>query len=54
VDLQAQDRASHIGQSKAGFILRFITEKSVEEVCFSELITIKLDINDKVMQSFRQ
>lgn len=30
-DLQAQDRAHHIGQTKAVRVLCFITEKSVEE-----------------------
>ena len=33
-DLQAQDRAHQIGQTKAVLILRFITEKSVEEAVY--------------------
>lgn len=51
-DLQAQDRAHRIGQTKAVRILRFITEKSVEEAMYSRA-RYKLDIDDKVIQAGR-
>ena len=51
-DLQAQDRAHRIGQTKAVLILRFITEKSVEEAMYSRA-RFKLDIDDKVIQAGR-
>jgi ATP-dependent helicase STH1/SNF2 len=51
-DLQAQDRAHRIGQTKAVLILRFITEKSVEEAMYSRAL-YKLDIDDKVIQAGR-
>ena len=51
-DLQAQDRAHRIGQTKAVRILRFITEKSVEEAMYSRA-RYKLDIYDKVIQAGR-
>ncbi|KAJ7071584.1 SNF2-family ATP dependent chromatin remodeling factor snf21 [Mycena amicta] len=51
-DLQAQDRAHRIGQTKAVLILRFITEKSVEEAMYSRA-RYKLDIDDKVIQKGR-
>jgi SNF2 family DNA or RNA helicase len=35
-DLQAHDRAHRIGQTRAVLILRFITEKSVEEAMFQK------------------
>ena len=51
-DLQAQDRAHRIGQTKAVQILRFITEKSVEEAMYARA-RYKLDIDDKVIQAGR-
>ena len=51
-DLQAQDRAHRIGQTKVVRILRFITEKSVEEAMFARA-RFKLDIDDKVIQAGR-
>ncbi|KAF9808693.1 hypothetical protein IEO21_07780 [Rhodonia placenta] len=51
-DLQAQDRAHRIGQTKVVRILRFITEKSVEESMFQRA-RYKLDIDDKVIQAGR-
>jgi len=51
-DLQAQDRAHRIGQTKAVRILRFITEKSVEEAMYARA-RYKLDIDDKVIQAGR-
>ncbi|KII86364.1 hypothetical protein PLICRDRAFT_56081 [Plicaturopsis crispa FD-325 SS-3] len=51
-DLQAQDRAHRIGQTKAVRILRFITEKSVEEAMYARA-RFKLDIDDKVIQAGR-
>ncbi|KZT08941.1 uncharacterized protein LAESUDRAFT_675453 [Laetiporus sulphureus 93-53] len=51
-DLQAQDRAHRIGQTKVVRILRFITEKSVEEAMFARA-RYKLDIDDKVIQAGR-
>jgi ATP-dependent helicase STH1/SNF2 len=49
-DLQAQDCAHQIGQTKAVLILLFITEKSVEEVMYQHA-RYKLDTNDKVIQA---
>ena len=46
------DRAHRIGQTKAVRILRFITEKSVEEAMFARA-RYKLDIDDKVIQAGR-
>lgn len=51
-DLQAQDRAHRIGQTKAVLILRFVTEKSVEEAMYQRA-RYKLDIDDKVIQAGR-
>lgn len=51
-DLQAQDRAHRIGQTKAVLILRFITEKSVEEAMYQRA-HFKLDIDQKVIQAGR-
>lgn len=51
-DLQAQDRAHRIGQTKAVRIFRFITEKSVEEAMYARA-RYKLDIDDKVIQAGR-
>ena len=51
-DLQAQDRAHRIGQTRAVLILRFITEKSVEEAMYQRA-RFKLDIDDKVIQAGR-
>ncbi|KAJ3514926.1 hypothetical protein NLJ89_g2080 [Agrocybe chaxingu] len=51
-DLQAQDRAHRIGQTRAVLILRFITEKSVEEAMYQRA-RYKLDIDDKVIQAGR-
>ena len=51
-DLQAQDRAHRIGQTKAVLILHFITEKSVEEAMYSRA-RYKLNIDDKVIQAGR-
>ena len=49
-DLQAQDRAHRIGQTKEVRILRLITEDSVEEVILSRAHA-KLDIDGKVIQA---
>ncbi|KAF4623491.1 hypothetical protein D9613_001581 [Agrocybe pediades] len=51
-DLQAQDRAHRIGQTQVVLILRFITEKSVEEAMYQRA-RYKLDIDDKVIQKGR-
>ena len=51
-DLQAQDRAHRIGQTKTVRILRFITEKSVDEAMYARA-RYKLDIDDKVIQAGR-
>ncbi|KAF8971597.1 SNF2 family N-terminal domain-containing protein [Flammula alnicola] len=51
-DLQAQDRAHRIGQTQVVLILRFITEKSVEEAMYQRA-RYKLDIDDKVIQAGR-
>ncbi|WBW73961.1 RSC-type complex ATPase Snf21 [Schizosaccharomyces osmophilus] len=49
-DLQAQDRAHRIGQTKEVRIYRLITEKSVEENILSRA-QYKLDIDGKVIQA---
>ncbi|CCJ30808.1 unnamed protein product, partial [Pneumocystis jirovecii] len=49
-DLQAQDRAHRIGQTKEVRILRLITEKSVEENILARA-QYKLDIDGKVIQA---
>lgn len=49
-DLQAQDRAHRIGQTKEVRILRLITEDSVEEVILDRAHA-KLDIDGKVIQA---
>ena len=51
-DLQAQDRAHRIGQTKAVRILRLITEKSVEEAIESRA-RAKLSVDQKVIQAGR-
>jgi len=51
-DLQAQDRAHRIGQTKAVRILRLITEKSVEEAMFARA-RFKLGMDEKVIQAGR-
>ena len=48
-DLQAQDRAHRIGQTKEVRILRLITSKSVEEAILARA-QYKLDIDGKVIQ----
>lgn len=49
-DLQAQDRAHRIGQTKEVRILRLITTKSVEEAILARA-QFKLDIDGKVIQA---
>ncbi|KAJ1963043.1 ATP-dependent DNA helicase Snf21, partial [Dispira parvispora] len=49
-DLQAQDRAHRIGQTKEVRILRLITEKSVEENILARA-QYKLDMDGKVIQA---
>lgn len=49
-DLQAQDRAHRIGQTKEVRIFRLITEKSVEEMILARA-NYKLDIDGKVIQA---
>ncbi|EEB09542.2 ATP-dependent DNA helicase Snf21 [Schizosaccharomyces japonicus yFS275] len=49
-DLQAQDRAHRIGQTKEVRIFRLITEKSVEENILARA-QYKLDIDGKVIQA---
>lgn len=49
-DLQAQDRAHRIGQTKEVRILRLITEKSIEENILSRA-QYKLDLDGKVIQA---
>ncbi|CEH13379.1 snf2-family atp dependent chromatin remodeling factor snf21 [Ceraceosorus bombacis] len=49
-DLQAQDRAHRIGQKMEVRILRFVTERSVEEVIL-ERANHKLQIDGKVIQA---
>ncbi|KZP30433.1 hypothetical protein FIBSPDRAFT_777644, partial [Athelia psychrophila] len=51
-DLQAQYLAHRIGQTKAVRILRFVTEKSVEEAMFARA-RFKLGIDDKVIKAGR-
>jgi ATP-dependent helicase STH1/SNF2 len=48
--LQAQDHAHRIGQTRAVLILRFIAEKSVEEVMYQRA-RFKLEIDNKVIQA---
>ncbi|GMM50615.1 hypothetical protein DASB73_015730 [Starmerella bacillaris] len=49
-DLQAQDRAHRIGQTKEVLILRLITENSIEKHILDRAQG-KLDIDDKVIQA---
>jgi ATP-dependent helicase STH1/SNF2 len=49
-DLQAQDRAHRIGQTKEVRIFRLITENSVEESILARA-QYKLDIDGKVIQA---
>ncbi|CAJ0843474.1 2469_t:CDS:10, partial [Entrophospora sp. SA101] len=49
-DLQAQDRAHRIGQTKEVKILRLISQKSIEESILARA-QYKLDIDDKVIQA---
>lgn len=49
-DLQAQDRAHRIGQTKAVRIYRFVTEKSIEESMLARARN-KLNIDEKVIQA---
>ncbi|WBW74717.1 SWI/SNF ATP-dependent chromatin remodeler Snf22 [Schizosaccharomyces osmophilus] len=49
-DLQAQDRAHRIGQTKEVRILRLISEKSIEENILSRA-QFKLDLDGKVIQA---
>lgn len=49
-DLQAQDRAHRIGQTKEVRIIRLVTEESVEEAILSRAHA-KLDIDGKVIQA---
>ncbi|RKP40310.1 SNF2 family N-terminal domain-containing protein, partial [Dimargaris cristalligena] len=49
-DLQAQDRAHRIGQTKEVRILRLITEKSIEESILARA-QYKLDMDGKVIQA---
>src|SRR5271168_1230685 len=51
-DLQAQDRAHRIGQTKEVRILRLITEKSIEESILARAQE-KLDLDGKVIQAGR-
>jgi ATP-dependent helicase STH1/SNF2 len=51
-DLQAQDRAHRIGQTKEVRILRLITEKSIEENILARAQE-KLDLDGKVIQAGR-
>lgn len=51
-DLQAQDRAHRIGQKKDVRILRFVTERSIEEVMLARAKS-KLDMDGKVIQAGR-
>ena len=50
VDLQAQDRAHRIGQTKQVFVFRFITEKSIEERVIERAVQ-KLRLDQIVVQS---
>lgn len=49
-DLQAQDRAHRIGQTKEVRILRLISQKSIEETILARA-QYKLDIDGKVIQA---
>ncbi|CAG7847264.1 Chromatin structure-remodeling complex subunit snf21; AltName: Full=ATP-dependent helicase snf21; AltName: Full=RSC complex subunit snf21 [Serendipita indica DSM 11827] len=49
-DLQAQDRAHRIGQTKIVRIYRFVTEKSIEESMLARARN-KLNIDEKVIQA---
>ena len=49
-DLQAQDRAHRIGQTKEVRILRLITERSIEEAILDRAVS-KLEIDGKVIQA---
>ena len=49
VDLQAQDRAHRIGQTKQVYVFRFITENSIEEKVI-EKATQKLRLDQLVVQ----
>jgi len=49
-DLQAQDRAHRIGQTKEVRILRLITEHSIEEAILDRAVS-KLEIDGKVIQA---
>ncbi|KAG9292072.1 hypothetical protein G9A89_017972 [Geosiphon pyriformis] len=49
-DLQAQDRAHRIGQTKEVRILRLVTQKSIEETILARA-QYKLDIDGKVIQA---
>ncbi|KAL1923704.1 uncharacterized protein VTP21DRAFT_8684 [Calcarisporiella thermophila] len=49
-DLQAQDRAHRIGQTKEVRIFRLITEKSVEETILARA-QYKLDLDGKIIQA---
>lgn len=49
-DLQAQDRAHRIGQTKVVRIYRFVTEKSIEESMLARARN-KLNIDEKVIQA---
>ncbi|KAG9094136.1 hypothetical protein FS749_013062 [Ceratobasidium sp. UAMH 11750] len=51
-DLQAQDRAHRIGQKNSVVILRFITERSVEEYMLARAKQ-KLEMDGKVIQAGR-
>ena len=49
-DLQAQDRAHRIGQTKAVRVYRLITEKSIEEAILARARE-KLSMDGKVIQA---
>jgi len=49
-DLQAQDRAHRIGQTREVRILRLISQKSIEETILARA-QFKLDIDGKVIQA---
>ncbi|KAG9309279.1 P-loop containing nucleoside triphosphate hydrolase protein [Chiua virens] len=51
-NLQAQDHAHHICQTKAVHILHFITGRSVEEAMYARA-RYRLGINDEVIQASR-
>ncbi|KAI8812605.1 SNF2 family N-terminal domain-containing protein [Cladochytrium replicatum] len=52
VDLQAEDRAHRIGQTKQVYVFRFITEKSIEEKMIDRA-TQKLRLDQLVIQQGR-